>query len=101
MIIYNCFVSENYKQLQQGLDIFNGWMGVGTPLKKIKKFKIGDGNKELQRKMMAWSFNAQETWCTKRFSQLWIMTSRVSGTCEADVPCFMKLSEMHFGEMLS
>ena len=53
MIIYNCFVSENYKQLQQGLDIFNGWMGVGTPPKKIKKFKIGDGNKELQRKIMA------------------------------------------------
>ena len=61
--------------------IFNVWVEVPSPSKKIKKFKIEDGNEKLQFKIMVWSFNAQETWYTKRFSELWIMTFRFSGTC--------------------
>ena len=41
MIIYNCFVSENYKQLQQGLDIFNEWMESEPRRKKLRNSKLG------------------------------------------------------------
>ena len=43
-MIYNCFVSESYKQLQQTFfSIFNGWLEGPSPPKKLKKFKIGEG----------------------------------------------------------
>ena len=34
-----------------------------------------------QSKIMVWSFSAKDSWCTKRFSKLWVMNSRVNGTC--------------------
>ena len=34
-----------------------------------------------QSKIMVWSFSAKDSWCTKRFSKLWVMTSRVNETC--------------------
>ena len=32
-------------------------------------------------KIMVWSFSAKDSWCTKIFSKVWAMTSRVNGTC--------------------
>ena len=29
-----------------------------------------------QSKIMVWSFSAKDSWCTKRFSKLWVTTSR-------------------------
>ena len=45
-MIYNCFVFENYKQLQQGhssIFLMVGWSPIPAE-KKIKKFKIGEGS---------------------------------------------------------
>ena len=34
-----------------------------------------------QSKIMVWSFSAKDSWSTKRFSKLWVMTFLISGTC--------------------
>ena len=43
-MIYNCFVSKNYKQLQQRHSLIFLMVEVPSPPKKFKKFKILEGS---------------------------------------------------------
>ena len=48
---------------------------------QINKWRIALKLLLTQFKIMVWSFSTKDSWCTKIFSKLWVMTSRVNGTC--------------------
>ena len=105
MIIYNCFVSENYKQLQQGrssIFLTGGWESHPRQ-KNLRNSKLGIETKNHSSKL--W----YEALTPRKLGELKDSVSyelRFPGSEElveeyTDVPYFMKLSKMPFWETLS
>ena len=105
MIIYNCFASGNYKQLQQersSISLIGGW--ESHPRQKIlRNSKLGMETRNYSSKSWYETLTPRKLDVLKDSVsyELWLPGSAELVEEHADVPYFMKLSKMPFWETLS